>query len=136
MITGYLGFLELEVVAWFCRRKGMNGLLLNEILELITSSLVTKTRGQWYWETDNQQWIPMETKTNAILEEAFQKKEDKVKIDSERFVNLKSMRQHRIDNPSKQRTVKREGITRSIYLLCCFCCRLFYFVFLLLICRE
>lgn len=59
----------------------------------------------------------MDSAINGIIEDAYLRKEEKVKIDSERGVNLKTMFQYRIDNPSRVRPIKRGLLNVSCLIL-------------------
>lgn len=54
--------------------------------------------------------------STGVIEEAFLRDEEQVKIDTERFITFEKMLQCRIDNPSRFRAVKREGVTRMVLL--------------------
>jgi len=67
----------------------------------------------WSWEGDpdtkgKETWNVYTDTLNQKFEKAFKKGQKKVKIDSERFLDLKNMSQRRYDDPNKRRRVKRE----------------------------
>lgn len=49
-----------------------------------------------------------------IIEEGFLNKEEKVTLDSERFVNYSKMRQIRLDNEKRYRNIRREVVTTTL----------------------
>lgn len=49
---------------------------------------------KWYWHSDNG-WVAYPTKQNHDLENGFQTKKSKVKIDSERYVDMENLLQRR-----------------------------------------
>ncbi|KAH3764244.1 hypothetical protein Pelo_3891 [Pelomyxa schiedti] len=64
-------------------------------------------KANWYWLSDDG-WKIYSDEQSDIIESGFLADEKKVDIDSERFVDLVESVQRRIDDPSKQRKVKRE----------------------------
>src|SRR5690606_24893852 len=63
--------------------------------------------GIWKWKVGDSHWKDYDKKVNEKLEEAFRKKKEKIKIDDDRYVDLKKMRQVRYDNEKNYREVKR-----------------------------
>eukprot|EP01097_Dermamoeba_algensis_P000312 TRINITY_DN1113_c0_g1_i2.p1 TRINITY_DN1113_c0_g1~~TRINITY_DN1113_c0_g1_i2.p1 ORF type:complete len:419 (+),score=112.04 TRINITY_DN1113_c0_g1_i2:144-1259(+) len=79
-----------------------------------------KEKVVWQWEVERGKWKDYYKKVSEEIEAAFQKKKDtdspgKVHIDKERYVDLEKLRQCRVDNPDKWRSVRRtvEGQTSS-----------------------
>jgi hypothetical protein len=64
----------------------------------------------WSWQSDKG-WEKYSATISAALEAAKQKGETEVRVDSQRFVDLKQMVQKRYDNKNKMRPVKREAGT-------------------------
>eukprot|EP01116_Phalansterium_solitarium_P005995 TRINITY_DN18306_c0_g1_i1.p1 TRINITY_DN18306_c0_g1~~TRINITY_DN18306_c0_g1_i1.p1 ORF type:complete len:810 (+),score=221.49 TRINITY_DN18306_c0_g1_i1:227-2656(+) len=63
---------------------------------------------KWFWQSDNG-WVQYNDKSSQNLEKAFwDLAVNDVKMDDERFVDLKNFFQRRYDDPSKIRPVKRE----------------------------
>eukprot|EP01114_Cavostelium_apophysatum_P017118 TRINITY_DN5010_c0_g1_i1.p1 TRINITY_DN5010_c0_g1~~TRINITY_DN5010_c0_g1_i1.p1 ORF type:complete len:839 (+),score=296.05 TRINITY_DN5010_c0_g1_i1:94-2610(+) len=67
---------------------------------------------QWSWQSDNG-WVAYDEDATKKFEAAFQKKQKTVKVDDERFIDLKNMYQRRKDDPSKIRPVERKAVKKS-----------------------
>ncbi|EDR24042.1 hypothetical protein EDI_140370 [Entamoeba dispar SAW760] len=61
---------------------------------------------QWQWYSDKG-WLNYEDKQNKLIEESYAKHLKVIEIDEERFVDFATMKQRRIDNPSKCRRIQR-----------------------------
>lgn len=58
-----------------------------------------------------QHWEDYSDAIAKTIEEAFLGKEEKVTLDSERFVSFTKMRQIRLDNEKRYRNIRREVVT-------------------------
>ncbi|EKE40801.1 WWE domain containing protein [Entamoeba nuttalli P19] len=68
--------------------------------------IVIDPNAQWQWYSDKG-WINYEDKQNKLIEESYAKHLKVIEIDEERFVDFATMKQRRIDNPSKCRRIQR-----------------------------
>lgn len=64
------------------------------------------TYGKWYWE-DEGTMCPYEDSMSENIEIAYQNNAKEIRVDSERFIDLKNNVQRRYDNRSRTRKVKR-----------------------------
>eukprot|EP00026_Physarum_polycephalum_P002052 Phypoly_transcript_02056.p1 GENE.Phypoly_transcript_02056~~Phypoly_transcript_02056.p1 ORF type:complete len:782 (-),score=205.77 Phypoly_transcript_02056:108-2453(-) len=64
----------------------------------------------WQWENGDH-WEDYADSVAQTIETAFLDKEEKVTLDSERFVSFKKMRQVRLDNEKRYRNIRREVVT-------------------------
>lgn len=67
----------------------------------------TAGNGQWMWYSDSG-WVPFSDALNDEIEKGYKAKKDRVKVDDQRFVDLKQLLQRRYDDENKCRMVKRE----------------------------
>lgn len=65
--------------------------------------------GRWYWQQDDSSWVEYDRQKASEIEDAFAAGKRRVRIDSERFIDLPNLLQRRFDDESKRRLVKREG---------------------------
>ena len=79
----------------------------------------------WQWRGDSappkktqDTWVTYDARVCHSLEHAFaaQQLDDPVRVDDERFVDLRQMRQRRSDNPHRYRGVRRRQVLRSGYM--------------------
>jgi len=71
------------------------------------SSDEEKLAWKWNWQSDHG-WLTYDAKLIAKLEKAYENGDDEVKVDDERYIDLKAMLQRRYDDNTKRRPVKRE----------------------------
>ena len=64
--------------------------------------------GQWFWEGDHAKWTAYGLAVNIKIEAAYAKKENKVTLDTERYLEFSTKLQRRFDDKNKVRAVKRE----------------------------
>lgn len=69
---------------------------------------LSKTRAQWYWKTDSNNWAPYAAHVNLNIENTYLKGLNKVNVDSERYIDFFQLEQHRHYGGIKPREVKRE----------------------------
>jgi len=61
---------------------------------------------RWYWMSDNG-WLPFKEQINQQLETGVKKGKKFIRIDAERYVDVKKKFQARYDDPGRSRAVKR-----------------------------
>ena len=74
-------------------------------------SATTVVSFEWF---DGSNWISYEPEVSKRVEAAFKAKKDRVNVDDERFIELKSMTQLRFDNKFKKRSVRRVETLASL----------------------
>ena len=65
---------------------------------------------EWEWRQDDGRWASFAPAVADRLEDAFGREEKAVAVDAERYVDLQTMKQCRIDNPNRTRRVRRNVI--------------------------
>jgi hypothetical protein len=75
-------------------------------------------KSMWYWR-GNKAWVEYSKAVCEKIEQAYINREKTVKVDDERQVDILNMIQYRIDDPNKQRYVKRRGDKPVLFVLHC-----------------